>query len=81
MYTRKIYEPENELRIQIPGHGIGSAAGSSAQQEVRGKVSQPQKDRAVSSGTAEAGRRNTTKSGLPTLYAPKKNTWLSKGTG
>ncbi|MBQ3488505.1 MAG: hypothetical protein IJA71_09505, partial [Clostridia bacterium] len=79
MYTRKIYEPENELRIQIPGHGIGSAAGSSAQQEVRGKVSQPQKDRAVSSGTAEAGRRNTTKSGLPTLYAPKKNTWLSKG--
>ena len=23
MYTRKLYEPENELRIVIPGYGIG----------------------------------------------------------
>lgn len=63
MYTRKIYEPESKLRIQIPGHGVGSAAGSAAQQEVWVRPSPalaPQKTSGASEGS-------------------KKKTWLSKG--
>ena len=82
MYIRKLYEPEDKLRLQIPGHGTGSAAGSAAQQEVRGKVTQSRSPQAqaAASGAAQGGRRYTTKTGLPSLYVPEENTWLSRGS-
>lgn len=42
MYTRKIYEPEKKLLLQIPGHGTASVGGNT-QQQVYTRASQTRK--------------------------------------